>query len=428
LKKNKKMNNCALRFYWSCCFSGMLFCLGSADTLAQSPCQADALVQRNFKRIPELMTLRQDYLDRMANTPTQAQGRTVVSISVVVHVVYKSNLENISDSQIFSQLEILNADYRLLNENASATPTLFTPLAADMEVEFCLAGTDPDGNPTSGIVRRETPWNNIGQLTAPDGRPRIHYTELGGNDAWSPEHYLNIWVCSIGGGILGFGAYPGTAPPAEDGVVIDPRYFGTTGLAAFNAPHHLGRTATHEIGHYFNLFHIWGEDEFSCNDDDDVEDTPTQRGPYLGCPVFPQLSCGNSAMFMNFMDYTNDACMTLFTAGQKVRLWATLNSVRAGLMDGVGCSTTAAHSLPSQGAKLHISPNPVGEMLAVEIENLRPGGMLRIFDLTGKLWLATPVGPGSKAKQIDVSGLPAGVFQLQIFSETNSRFGLFVKI
>ena len=422
------MHNYALRFYRYCFFTGILFCLAHGNSAAQTPCWTDSLVQRNFRRMPELITQRQVYLDSIAHAAVpKIQARTVVTIPVVVHVVYKGTLENISDSQIFSQLDVLNADYRLLNANAGATPAIFAPLAADMELEFCLAGSDPDGNPVSGIVRRETPWNNIGQLIAPDGRPRVHYTELGGDDAWDPEHYLNIWVCSIGSGILGFGTYPGTAPPAEDGVVIDPRYFGTNGLAAFNAPHHLGRTATHEIGHYFNLFHIWGDDEFSCNDDDDVNDTPTQRGPYLGCPVFPQFSCGNSAMFMNFMDYTNDACMTLFTAGQKVRLWATLNSVRSGLIDSIGCSTTAVLPAPGRIAKLHISPNPGWKTLTLEVDTVMPGAVVRIYDMAGKRWLTTSFDPVANKKQIDVSGLPEGVFQIQILSETDSIFGLFVK-
>ncbi|MCB0533926.1 MAG: hypothetical protein KDD14_17120, partial [Saprospiraceae bacterium] len=132
----------------------------------------DAHVQRNFQRLPELPALRQLFQDSMKRAVVQTQPRTSVTIPVVVHVVYKSNLENIPDDQILSQLDVLNADYQLMNANAMTTPALFVPLAADMELEFCLAGSDPNGNPTSGIVRRETSWNNIGQLIAPDDRPR----------------------------------------------------------------------------------------------------------------------------------------------------------------------------------------------------------------------------------------------------------------
>lgn len=427
-KKNKIMNNSALHFFRFCLLTGILICWRPGHPAAQTPCMTDAHVQRNFQRLPELPALRQLFQDSMKRAVVQTQPRTSVTIPVVVHVVYKSNLENIPDDQILSQLDVLNADYQLMNANAMATPALFVPLAADMELEFCLAGSDPNGNPTSGIVRRETSWNNIGQLIAPDDRPRIHYTELGGDDAWDPEHYLNIWVCSIGGGILGFGTYPGTAPPAEDGVVIDPRYFGTTGLAVFNAPHHLGRTATHEIGHYFNLFHIWGDDELSCNDDDEVTDTPTQRGPYLGCPAFPQFSCGNSAMFMNFMDYTNDACMTLFTEGQKARLWATLNTVRSGLLESNGCSTTAVQPVKVRMSSLRISPNPGWETVTIDVDFIASSGVIQIYDMAGKLRISAPIDTNAEQIQINIAALPAGVFQIQILSEMGSISGFFVKM
>lgn len=408
--------------------SGIFLFLACTAALAQSPCLADEIMDRNFRRMPELAAKRQQYQEKMAGAKAQVQNRSVVTIPVVVHVVYKGAIENISDEQIQSQLDVLNEDYRLLNPNAATIPTIFDPLAADMEVEFCLAGLDTAGNPSTGITRQETPWSNIGQLIAPDGRPRIFYTELGGADAWDTEHYLNIWVCSIGGGILGYGAYPGSAPAAEDGIVIDARYFGTTGLAVFNPPHHLGRTATHEIGHYFNLLHIWGDDELSCADDDEVADTPTQRGPFLGCPAYPQFSCGNSAMFMNFMDYTNDACMSLFTQGQKVRLWATLDSVRAGLTDSMSCATTSVKLPGGQKQPLKLFPNPVSEKLTVECGENSAGIVLRVYDMAGTLWLKEKNIAGMENVQLDVSALPPGMYKVTVASAANVVFGVFVKI
>ncbi len=185
----------------------------------------------------------------------------VVHIPVVVHVVYKGPLENISDAQIQSQIDVLNADFRLQNANASNIPTEFQPFAADVEMEFCLASQAPDGTPSNGITRSSTSWLNIGQILAPDGSPRVCYTALGGEDAWDPAHYLNIWVAGIGGGILGFGTQPGTAPPAEEGVVIDPKYFGTTGLAALNPPNHPGHPPHTRSGIIFDLNYIWGGNE-----------------------------------------------------------------------------------------------------------------------------------------------------------------------
>ena len=351
--------------------------------------------------------------------PNGAGFRTVITIPVVVHVVYQEEQENISDEQIFSQIAVLNQDFRRLNANAGSVPPPFAPLAADVEFEFCLAGRDPAGQPGTGITRRLTTWSNIGDLTAPDGRPRIHYTELGGTNAWDTEHYLNIWVGRIGGGALGSGTFPGTAPLEEDGVIVDPRYFGTTGLAASSSPHHLGRTATHEIGHYFNLNHIWGNDTNTCDDDDEVADTPVQRSAYLGCPTFPQLSCGNSAMFMNFMDYTDDACMSLFTLGQKTRMWAALTVARPGLNGNAVCSSTAIQA-PAEQAGFHLSPNPAKDNLWIHFEeNFSIPVQISIFDISGKVWLTQSVLENGAPVQVDVSSLPGGFYLLCMESKAN---------
>lgn len=411
-----------------CCklVAGLLLLWGPALASAQMRCASDWVARRNVLRLPHGAPSYENA--SLSGQETGSEPRAVVQIPVVVHVVYKSALENISDSQIWSQMAILNKDFRRLNSNAGSVPALFAPLAADMEMEFCLASVDPQGNATSGITRRETPWSNIGQLIAPDGRPRIHYTDLGGEDAWDTRHYLNIWVGTIGGGILGFGTYPGSAPPAEDGLVIDPRYFGDTGLATLSAPHHLGRTTTHEIGHYFNLLHIWGPDETSCQDDDGVADTPVQRGPYSGCPVFPQFSCGNSSMFMNFMDFTNDACMALFTEGQKVRLRATLDSVRSGLKDNPSCTVSSAENqLPEPGG-WQIIPNPASDRLSLLHPVFEGKVMILLYDQTGVLRRKTDADIIEGRLALDVSDLPSGWYYLRVFSAGEKPYGAaFVK-
>lgn len=399
--------------------------------VAQSPCLADQVVARNQLRFPGLAQQRQRLQAKMDTTRLlpNALLRSVVTIPVVVHVVYLTPQEDISDDQIFSQIAVLNEDYRRLNANASTVPPPFTPFAADVEMAFCLAGTDPEGQPTTGITRRQTTWANIGELLAPDGRPRIHYTELGGEDAWDTEHYLNIWIGTINSGVLGLGTFPGTAPPEEDGVVIDPRYFGITGLAAGSAPHHLGRTATHEIGHYFNLKHIWGDDNNTCNDDDDVADTPVQRSAYLGCPVFPQLSCGNSAMFMNFMDYTDDACVSLFTLGQKNRIHTALNVARSGLAGSVTCSSTSLDA-PDFKPGFRLSPNPANYMLWIDFEELvQNSPFIIISDITGKVWvIQEPEINGTVPAGVDVAGLPAGYYIVSMRGERAFESQAFIKI
>jgi Pregnancy-associated plasma protein-A/Secretion system C-terminal sorting domain len=313
--------------------------------------------------------------------------RTVVKIPVVVHIVWKNAVENISDAQIQSQLDVLNQDFRKKNIDAKDVPSNFKTIAADCEFEFCLAQRDTLGRPTTGITRRQTTMDNIGTAFS-NNRRTVYYSDLGGVGNWQPKQYLNIWVCRMES-ILGFTTSFSKAltTPQEDGIVVDYRTFGTIGTAANNAGHTKGRTATHEIGHYFNLLHIWGTDD-TCTDDDLVEDTPKQATAYLGCPSFPQLSCGVSNMYMNFMDYTNDECMGLFTLGQKVRMWAALTEFRSGLLNNnpAVCETSAVQNIDFQWS---IYPNPTADVLYLSFKNaaLFKDKTVKIMDSFGRVLL-----------------------------------------
>ncbi len=267
--------------------------------------------------------------DYVRRTPS-VSARSVITIPVVVHVLYNSTRDNISDAQILSQIDALNRDFRKLNAESGSIPAAFQSVAADANIEFCLAKRQPNGLPTSGIERlasSNTSWQ------ANDNMKRA---QAGGLDAWDASRYLNIWVCALGGGALGYGTFPG-APLSIDGVVIDYRYFGTYNT---RAPFHLGRTATHEVGHWLNLFHIWGD--ANCGDDH-CDDTPTHHGANYGCPTYPyiQTNCNgsNTEMTMNFMDYTNDACMYMFTNGQKARMLSlfAVGGARRGIVEGNVC-------------------------------------------------------------------------------------------
>lgn len=393
------------------------------------PCWSEKVARRNAARFPDLVEKRaelsHDIAESARNFQAQATPRSVVSIPVVVHVVYKTNLDNISDGQIQSQIDALNADYRKLNPNAASVPPDFKPFAADMGIEFCLASRTPDGQPTDGITRTQTIFDQIGQDYSPDGKPRICYTALGGADAWDATRYLNIWVGRIGDDILGFATFPGTVPGSEDGVVIDPRYFGTKGLAALYPPHHLGRTATHEVGHFFDLYHVWGGSENVCTDDDGVGDTPVQRGPYEDCPVHPQLSCGNRAMFMNFMDYTDDACMSLFTEGQKARFWGALQMARPGLLSSDGCKTVSANNEIS-ARELALYPNPASEKLAVQIPENEAFVLKNILlaNALGQVFQPREIRRNGQSLELDIADLPPGWYFLKI----GNRATRFVKI
>lgn len=253
----------------------------------------------------------------------------VYTIPVVVHIVYRTNAMNISDQRVMEQIQVLNEDYRRTNSDAGNTPTDFQSVAADCEIEFCLATKDPNNNSTTGITRTQTTVSNIGQGSS------YYSTASGGIDIWDPTKYLNIWVCELGGGILGYTYTPGNAPNGADGVVISYRYFGKTGASA---PYNGGRTATHEVGHWLNLEHVWGPGNGGCNQDDFVNDTPIQNQASSGCPTHPSTSCSNNGdMFMNYMDYVNDNCMNMFTTGQKTRMRTAINASRPGLLTSQAC-------------------------------------------------------------------------------------------
>lgn len=258
-------------------------------------------------------------------------GRNTLTIPVVFHVIYKNAEENIPDLQIRSQLDALNRDMTGLAGNAAIVPDEFRRNAASLDIRFCLAAEDPVGNPTTGITRTLTDVDDIGLKVVDGGRGAVHYDVHGGKDAWDPERYINIWIADLGG-FLGFGTLPGMAAfPGEDGIILDPGVTGVLGTAADAYPYDQGRTLTHEMGHYLGLLHLWGLTT-GCEDDDNVDDTPFQERAYHGCPVYPQVSCGSSDMFMNFMDLSDDRCLAMFTHGQRERVYNTLEVFRPMLL------------------------------------------------------------------------------------------------
>jgi Pregnancy-associated plasma protein-A len=237
-----------------------------------------------------------------------------VTVDVVVNVVYQTDAQNVSSAQIKSQIDVLNRDYAATNPDKSKVPEVWKGLVSDSRLRFRLART----------TRRRT---TRASFTTDDSVKR---RASGGIAPYRPSTHLNLWVCALSGGVLGYAQFPG-GPPATDGVVIDYRAFGTQGSA--QAPFNLGRTATHEVGHYFNLRHIWGDTE-DCSGSDLVADTPNAAGPNFGKPSFPTVTCSNGPngdMFMNYMDYVDDAAMFLFTSQQVVRMRTTLDSARPGL-------------------------------------------------------------------------------------------------
>ena len=255
-------------------------------------------------------------LDNKIKKWVDQRSSSSYTIPVVFHVLFEDENETISMEQVQSQLDVLNQDFNRTNTDANLTPNAFLPVAADCNINFCLAQRTPNNDTTSGVTYTQT---NINSFSLYDNR--IFYDSLGGKTIWDSKKYLNIYICDLTNA-LGFAAFPGSNE-SRDAVVIDFEHFGTINVSP---PFNKGRTATHEVGHWLNLLHVWGDG--NCGSDQ-VDDTPTQEAANYNCPSHPSPSCENNGdMFQNFMDYTKEACINLFTTGQRNRMHATLNIER----------------------------------------------------------------------------------------------------
>lgn len=295
------------------------------------------------------------WIQNNANNPA-VQGGTI-TIPVVVHVVWNTAGENISDNQVLSQIQVLNEDFGRTNPDAVNTPAAFQGVAANTDIQYCMATVDPNGNPTTGIERRQT---TVTQFSMNDA---VKFYSQGGLDAWNVTQYLNLWVCDLSTGLLGYGEFPTGTASNTFGLVMDYLCFGSNYTSygsgfSFTPGFDRGRTSTHEIGHCFDLYHIWGDDNGSCSGSDLCADTPNQADETYGCPSFPQVSCSNGPngdMFQNYMDYSDDICMNLFTLNQKARMLAILNSTPYNaLQTSTGCQAAPAGT--DAGISAIISP------------------------------------------------------------------------
>ncbi len=328
--------------------------------------------------------------------------RSDVTIPVVVHIVWNTSEENLSDEQVLEQIEILNRDFNSENKDLRDVPEEFKPLIPRKGIRFCLAAETPDGVPTSGITRELTDIELVGTMDdLYDIAP-----------AWDTDRYLNIWAANTGGFLTGFGTYPGIVPPERQGVVVHPKYFGYNNSIRYN----LGRVAVHEIGHFFGLDHTWGGDE-ACETDDGVDDTPLQQRAYKGCPAHPQATCGSNDMFMNFMDYVDDGCMVMFTQGQVERMLAVIELFRPGIMaSDVPCVNIGEVTTTP---KFWIFPNPSDRELTIKFSaQVAEAGRVEIFNSIGqKVYVKkTVVFDGMK---LELPELSSGIYWIRIGDKSN---------
>jgi len=305
-----------------------------AKAQAQEPlCGSEKYLEEQQSLDPLLKTrmdvIRSEAMQVMTHKgSTNTTAASTITIPVVVHVVYNTSTQNIPDAQIQSQIDVLNEDYSRLNADSNNTPSAFKPFAAKANIQFVLAKRDPNGNATNGITRTAT------NLTSFSTNNYVKFDNYGGKNAWNTTQYLNIWVCNLSG-YGGYAAMPGETA-SIDGVVINYLCFGRIGTLM--STRNKGRAATHEIGHWLGLAHTWGWSG-TCGDDA-IADTPTQEKANSGIPVFPHVSScspnSNGDMFMNYMDYSNDVALNMFTLNQASVMNATLNGYRGGILSSQG--------------------------------------------------------------------------------------------
>jgi len=370
-------------------------------------------------------------IQEMKSDPNR-ESSIVYNIPVVVHIIHNGTAvgtgDNLSNSQIQTQIDVLNKDFRKLNTDWSNTPSAFQAATADCEINFCMAQVDPMGNTMSEAGVNRIDRNSKGWTAPPYSSSYVDGT-IKPNSIWNPNNYMNMWVMNLSGGLLGYATFPagstlpGLSSPfgtlTSDGVVIYNRAFGTIGtlLSAYNK----GRTATHEIGHWLGLRHIWGD--ANCGNDY-CTDTPTQQSSNFSCPTFPKVTCGNGPngeMFMNFMDYVPDACMVMFTNDQKTRVQTVManSPFRVNLAQSTACNA-------SSGA-------PVANFSA-NVTNITVGGSVNFTDLstnspTSWSWSFPGGTPSSSPAQNPVGIIynTAGVYNVSLTASNASGSNLHTK-
>lgn len=376
--------------------------------------------------------------ERRAAKAGQKSGNAILTIPVVVHVIHNGDAygvnENISDEQVISQITVLNQDYRRMFDTPGYNEI---EEGADTQIEFCLAQIDQFGEPTNGITREnkfQESW----------GRTEIENT-LKFDTQWDPEKYLNIWVCNFGSdlnGILGYAQFPqsstlqGLSGPYisyNDGVIIGYKYFGSKDLCAngtYQAPYNKGRTATHEVGHFLGLRHIWGDEENGqCNSTDYCNDTPYAAEANYGCMSGID-SCPNksgSDMVNNYMDYSNDTCMDVFTQNQAERMITVLeNAVRRKnlLTSGVcGLATTADFQLLQE---TNIYPNPTQNELNITVGNGDLPDSYVIYNSIGQVVANVKVS-SQASLTINTSGYANGIYIMKVYKGSETKTLKFIK-
>ena len=315
----------------------------------------------------------------------------------------------------------MNRDFRKRNPDTSRVPVAYKSRVADCEIEFELARVDPKGRATNGIIHKYTP------VTTWEMDDKIKFSSQMGDDSWDSKNYLNIWVGNVRR-LLGYATFPGSAPE-KDGVVMNTSAMGTLNTAA---PYNMGRTSVHEIGHWLGLIHLWGDAD--CGDDQ-VNDTPKQSGFTTGCPTSVRISCGNGPdgdMYMNYMDFTNDACLNMFTTGQKQRMRSLFSAggARYSILFSTALGTPSTEEIPVQDTPpkwlyVKLFPNPASSELILDLQ-YDPRWVGKEFIITNSLGqVQMKKSISSRVLKIDIRALKPGLYFINASrdgAELNEKF------
>ena len=337
---------------------------------------------------------------RLSSVQGQQNGnRTALVIPVVFHIVL-NNPNVVTNAQIQAQLDTLNRDYAGTNGDSVNIPSYFKPFFGKSGIQFCLAQQTPNGEPTNGIDRITTTKSSFSNTD--NG---VKHTAQGGVDSWDPTSYYNVWICQLSNGILGYATFPdmAAADPTNDGVAIDYRSLPGGSLTQYNG----GKTLTHETGHYFNLIHIWGDDNGACTGTDDIDDTPNQGNSSTACVSGIKTdnctSGGNGIMYQNYMDYTYDNCLVMFTNDQVARMESAVQAYRSSLLSSIACQSPVTYNIDAQLKSVNqpaqrVCTNPFAPIITIRNRGAQTLTALTITTAIDNITTGTSSWTGSLAQ------------------------------
>lgn len=395
----------------------IVFLIPAENIFAQRTCASYEHLQAQIKSDPAFARKVKEseisFDSYIRQSQTQKGKPTTLTIPVVVHVVYNSPAQNISDAQVQSQIDVLNEDYTAKNKDYNNYDAGYGGVKGDADVKFCL-------------VQTRHVSTNRKLFGTDDG---VKKTRQGGDDAVDPMHTLNVWVCNLGQSLLGYAQFPG-GPPETFGIVILYTAFGRGSQYNLLAAYNLGRSATHEIGHCLGLRHIWGD--ATCGNDF-VDDTPLHDSPNFGCPPEGHRSlCTGTPleMWMNYMDYTDDRCMYFLTDGQVSRadyfidtdpqLQSIVSSSCTTITTNttfVSSTNTGSSSFRTAMGEFAVYPSVTNSIVNIEFTGINNGAVeVDIYSTVGALVMRQrlAVAEGMNTKTMDLARLQNGVYILQL--------------